>query len=272
MDRFARIGGVWIATCIVGGAAVTVGGALLPEDVWILPRLVLIIGGSLAILVGMVGIVAELVVSSRATSGDDARGIVGTVEMSPLLAVVGTHEMAGVTFRPILHVDNKGQGPVAYVIQRFDVAIQPYAKAFSMPVGGWPDPPDEHAHEHDFQLETASVPYPSSVYTIAPGAYMDLGGPPREFGPYVAAGNPIDVAYEVEVRLARPFAGSTVVEHRRYSFRAYVHNEKKKGGRVGAEIRQYAADQDPPRYVKAGIADESADWSLPMPDASKGKK
>lgn len=67
MDRFARIGVGYIATCIVGGVAVTVAGVLAPENAGLL-RVLLIGAGCVAIAIGVIGIVIDLRRSSHEPS------------------------------------------------------------------------------------------------------------------------------------------------------------------------------------------------------------
>jgi hypothetical protein len=193
---------------------------------------------------------------------EDARAIVGTVEMTPLMIPADADDLLGVRFRPHVRLENKGTVAVVYSVQRFDVAIQRYSRV----VEHASDAPIDLAESRlAFQPETASLPAPTTIYTVAPHAYMDANGPPHIFGPYQGMGNPIDVVIEIEVRLARPFANSTVVEHRRFTFRAFIHNERPKKGdaRIGAATTGYSAEQEAPLYVRANIANESADWSFP---------
>jgi hypothetical protein len=72
VERFERIGVGWFATCIVGGLAVVAAGLIAASDYppigWVLA-----IFGSLAILVGIAGIVAEVVVHTRAKPAESAR-------------------------------------------------------------------------------------------------------------------------------------------------------------------------------------------------------
>jgi hypothetical protein len=60
MERFARIGAGWFATCILGGLAAVAGAILIPREyLW----LGLALGGVgvVAIVIGLVGIAAEMI-------------------------------------------------------------------------------------------------------------------------------------------------------------------------------------------------------------------
>lgn len=64
LDRFARIGADWIATCLVGGGVAIAAGMLVPEGNeplrWLLVGL-----GVIAVVVGVVGIAGEIVAWRR---------------------------------------------------------------------------------------------------------------------------------------------------------------------------------------------------------------
>jgi hypothetical protein len=180
---------------------------------------------------------------------EDARLVAGQVELAPVLMVEDVTYMPngnpiGITFRAGVHVQNRSTSGLRYRVQRFDARLE--------------------GHN---QIQGDS----GSSFPISPGDYMQGVGP-RGFGPH-AIGGFIDGEFVVEIRIARPFSKSTVIEQRRFTFMAQVYDDGPGGGR-GVHMGHFSAEAGPEIYVRANIDDPDAAWSivgaLPAPAPTDG--
>jgi hypothetical protein len=262
-DLVIRAGVFWAVSVagVIGGIAAAVIGAIQQASatdnekvqavlraldlVWPL----LFLGGiPIALLAAYHGLREEMGVLA---AKEDARSLAGTVEITPVLGVVGHSPDGSAVLRPLLKLDNKGPTPVMYAVQRFDVRLETQPRRRPKSAGA-------PASDQTPYVAYGEDDGPVHAYMISPDAYMSPTGPGPFIGPY-AFGNHVDAIFEVEIRLGRPFSGTAIVEHRSFSLTTHLERNKK-DGQVMGHTPVFGASASMLEWVPSNIINEGIEW------------